>query len=388
MQVFQNATAGQPASGGPVMGSGIDDVMAAYPPVADPMAAGDGTDSAASAYPLAIQGLLDDGVYAQPYSDALRQLSLDPAGPQSPVLSNDAPLDMPQGDLPKSPAAAADVSSRYRDLAGLTLANKAATLDPSAPIVEPTVNINGLNYVGNGGNVTSIARELDSVPDYIDSFVSPAGLTVHATLNDIGQDPDFGNTPTANDIPRGWDNVTSVLPGTTLKSQVRYGSLPGVYFPDGNEVILATSPVVGESSYDVDVHEFGHGVDAVLGKIAGAPGGLISNAPGFQAAVNADAAAQSKWPSPAYYSPSRNHDGYLSESFAESFANYYGNTTGASDDEAGNPNFGDAGPENAPSLYNFMNKLDAAIEAARASKTPNATLKQLLAPILYPLPKK
>ena len=74
----------------------------------------------------------------------------------------------------------------------------------------------------------------------------------------------------------------------------------------------------------------------------------------------------------------------MSEAFAESFANYYGNMTGAPDDEAGNPNFGDGSAANAPNLYNFMNGLDAAIQAASASKTPNAELKQRLAPILYP----
>jgi len=38
------------------------------------------------------------------------------------------------------------------------------------------------------------------------------------------------------------------------------------------------------------------------------------------------------------------------------------------DDEAGNPKFGDGNPDSAPNLYTFMSRLDAAIEAARASQ--------------------
>ena len=79
MQVFQNAAAGQPANDSPVAGSQIDDAMAPYPSVPDMMSADHGQDSAANAYPLAIQGLLGDGVYAQPYMDAVNRLGLAPA---------------------------------------------------------------------------------------------------------------------------------------------------------------------------------------------------------------------------------------------------------------------------------------------------------------------
>jgi len=82
MQVFQKAAAGQPANNGPLTGSGIDDVMDAYPPLPDMTTADSAPDPAASAYPLAIQGLLGDGVYAQPYTDTLSQLSLNTAPPQ------------------------------------------------------------------------------------------------------------------------------------------------------------------------------------------------------------------------------------------------------------------------------------------------------------------
>jgi hypothetical protein len=136
MQVFQNALAGQPANDDPVAGSQMDDAMGPYPSVTDPAtsayplaqppavgspnafqvfqsalanrpanddpvasdqtdgaidpsaSAGDvpatskAPDPAANDYPLAIQGLLGDGMYAQPYTDALSQLSLNTAPPQ------------------------------------------------------------------------------------------------------------------------------------------------------------------------------------------------------------------------------------------------------------------------------------------------------------------
>jgi hypothetical protein len=82
MQVFQNAAAGQLANDGPLTGSGIDDVMDAYPPLPDMTMADNTADPAANDYPLAIQGLLGGGVSAQPYADALSQPSFDAASPQ------------------------------------------------------------------------------------------------------------------------------------------------------------------------------------------------------------------------------------------------------------------------------------------------------------------
>lgn len=61
IQVFQNALAGQPASDTTVAGSAQDP---------------------ANAYPSVIQGLLGGGLYDQPYTDALSQLSLNTAPPQ------------------------------------------------------------------------------------------------------------------------------------------------------------------------------------------------------------------------------------------------------------------------------------------------------------------
>jgi hypothetical protein len=82
MQVFQNAAAGQPANNGPVTGGQIDEAMAPYPSIADATMENHAQDPATSAYPLAIQGLLGDGSYAQPYTDALSQLRLNTAPPQ------------------------------------------------------------------------------------------------------------------------------------------------------------------------------------------------------------------------------------------------------------------------------------------------------------------
>ena len=83
MQVLQNAATGQPANDGPMIGGGFDDAMSAYPPLGDTVTAADMRDPASGQYPLAIQGLLGDGVSAQPYTDALSQLNFDPAPPQS-----------------------------------------------------------------------------------------------------------------------------------------------------------------------------------------------------------------------------------------------------------------------------------------------------------------
>ena len=91
MQVLQNAATGQPANDGPMIGGGFDDAMSAYPSLGDTVTAADMRDPASGQYPLAIQGLLGDGVSAQPYTDALSQLNFDPAPPQpdsSPSLSD------------------------------------------------------------------------------------------------------------------------------------------------------------------------------------------------------------------------------------------------------------------------------------------------------------
>jgi len=83
MQVFQNAAAGQPANDGTAASDPGDQAMAAYPPLGDTTAPPDMRDPASDQYPLAIQGPLGDGVSAQPYTDALSQLSLNTAPPQS-----------------------------------------------------------------------------------------------------------------------------------------------------------------------------------------------------------------------------------------------------------------------------------------------------------------
>ena len=82
MQVYQKALAGQTANDGPMTGDGIDDALAAYPLLGSTITTPDMRDPANDDYPLAIQGLLGEGVSAQPYTDALSQLSFDPASSQ------------------------------------------------------------------------------------------------------------------------------------------------------------------------------------------------------------------------------------------------------------------------------------------------------------------
>ena len=262
---------------------------------------------------------------------------------------------------------------------------KMSNLDPLSIIINQfPINVSGINFVGNGGNINSVISNIDSVPDYVDSLVGSQGISVHITLNDIGQDPDFSLNNNPNAIPRGWAGQTASVPWSSSPVPVTLGMLPGVFDPGSNEVILATSPVVPEGSYNVDDHEFGHGADRALGAIAGSPGGLLSNSPGFLAAVAADTQALAGWSSVGYFTPQGNPSGYVSEAFAESFAKYYGNVNSSSADEAGDPNFGDGGPQNAPHLFAFMQSLDQAAQAASSSSNPNQAFKQSVQPLIFP----
>jgi hypothetical protein len=105
--------------------------------------------------------------------------------------------------------------------------------------------------------------------------------------------------PAFSGSPRGWP------------TGVGWNSVPGAYDPASRTVVIATSGRNPNGSFDLGLHEVGHAYDHALG--------YASNSAAFMSAYTSDAGNLS-----GYYGTSTNPGGYLSETFAESFANHYG----------------------------------------------------------------
>lgn len=97
--------------------------------------------------------------------------------------------------------------------------------------------------------------------------------------------------------PRGWS------PGKT------WDIVPGVYDPNVNTVVIATSGKHSHGSYNLALHETGHAYDAVLGR----PSGSAAFKSAYRLAYSS-LGGYFKQPGAAG----------RQETYAESFANYYG----------------------------------------------------------------
>jgi hypothetical protein len=129
---------------------------------------------------------------------------------------------------------------------------------------------------------------------------------------------------------------------------IYYKDLPGVYDPATGAVILSTSPTHPQGSFNVTLHETGHGFDAAMG--------VLSGSRSFIDAYNLDHASMDP-----YYNQPSNPESSRREALAESFARYYG----------ADPTFGTGASQNWPHLYQFMATFDAAMRAQWLRAHPN-----------------
>ena len=174
---------------------------------------------------------------------------------------------------------------------------------------QPTATVGGITIKSlAGGDPQLVADQLKALPADALNVLKQKGVTFLAVPNSVVNfDPSLKGV-----IPRGYNGV--MLNGR----QQTWDNVPGMYDPTTKTVIIATSGTNSHGSWGFVLHETGHAIDAALG-------GLSSKA-AFKAAYAP--AASTFTPSEAYYTRSGNLTGYLSETFAESFAGYYQGKTG------------------------------------------------------------
>lgn len=156
----------------------------------------------------------------------------------------------------------------------------------------------------------NIQTELDKLPLSVLSTLTSSGTAWDVVNHSIGEYQNFGSQP-----PRGY-------PANYSKN-----NLPDVYEPTTNPVIASKNPTQGNGSIDVVLHETGHAYDADLGQ--------ASQSPAFVKAYNADVAT---FANDSYFNQQGNPTGYLSETFAESFAAFYSGAPAAAQYAAQHPN--------------------------------------------------
>ena len=160
----------------------------------------------------------------------------------------------------------------------------------------------------------SVSSELAKLPKHVMDTMRGAGTHWEIVNTKIGEYRNFGTS-----TPRGWPAGSSL------------NDLPAIFDPQTKAVVIATHPTVGQGSSDVVLHESGHGYDQSLG--------LASQSAEFKAAYAADAATfDPSVDADRYFTNTGNPTGYLSETFAESFAQFYGGNPSAAAYAAKHPN--------------------------------------------------
>lgn len=165
---------------------------------------------------------------------------------------------------------------------------------------------------GDAADAALVAARLAVFPEAVLGRLQRSRTKVRACRNSVVDHL----TRLQGERPRGWP------PGST------WDSVPGVFYPDTNEVVIAIkghepgeephvpSTGEGEGSVDLVVHETAHGLDM------GGGTRFLSASPAFIAARNADLGQLTQYELQS--SPAGEQ-----ETFAESAARFYGLTDGA-----------------------------------------------------------
>lgn len=180
---------------------------------------------------------------------------------------------------------------------------------PEYAALPPNVAVGPVTVLSMGGDPELVAAELQKLPTSVLNTLAANGTVVAAVPNSVADyDPSLSGV-SARGRSGTWDTI------------------PGAYLPDQNVVVIATSGLYNDNqgAYDLVLHETGHAYDAALGAAQHSPGGLASNSAAFQQAYKGTVGTydlSDRWQ--AYFTPQANPTGYLSESFAESFADTFG----------------------------------------------------------------
>ena len=174
---------------------------------------------------------------------------------------------------------------------GGTIAAASASAAPPSTASIGKITVTSMN----GGDPRMIVAELANLPADVLRNLERRHVNFVAANDNVGEVITSG-------MPRGWP------PGSTWKD------VKAVYQPSTKTVIYATGTRLGTGSINTVLHETGHAIDETNGN--------ASSKKGFNSAWTAESAFLKD-----YYHPTNgtnpNPSGYLSETYAESFANYY-----------------------------------------------------------------
>lgn len=160
----------------------------------------------------------------------------------------------------------------------------ATSLSEDAPAAPP----------GNGSS-TSAQGAIASLPPDVQQTLDQAGVTIRYVENSVTE----ALPQLAGVAAPGWENS-----GTCAT----YDCVPGTFWAPTRQVIIATSGMYSNSSFDFVLHEIGHAYDFALG--------YASSSSAFSHVYAAEKSSMG-----AYYNQACCG---AREMFAEGFANYYG----------------------------------------------------------------
>lgn len=148
----------------------------------------------------------------------------------------------------------------------------------------------GITVIAKGGNINIIKRNLDKLPKSILSVLSAKGVKIVAVKDSVTEYLTHlkGVHPRGWPLGKTWDNVAGAH--------------------DSGVVVIATSGKFPTSTFNMPLHEIGHGYDYAKG--------YLSRESSFKEV------SSSILPGSKYFSQGGNAG--LSEKFAESFSHYYG----------------------------------------------------------------
>jgi hypothetical protein len=185
--------------------------------------------------------------------------------------------------------------------------------DSSDPNDAVTLQIGVLN----GGDPQAIVTQLSQLPRNALLGIQSDGIQFVAVQNSVVEYiPGLSGT-----LARAHDDgsMDASLDGTWDRTAGTYDYLT-------KAVVIATSGTYGTGSADELLHELGHAIDYAW---YASHGTMASKSSAFSAAYNNAAPFDPLSSGDAYYTQAHNPDGYLSEAFAESFAETYTKNVGS-----------------------------------------------------------